>query len=213
MKKQKLYLSAFIACIASGAIFVACSGDSNVIDQNAGNKSVMRVASTSYKEQLMYLEVTDEDVQAEFDLENAIYANQNDKNVDWKYFDSLYNPDLSSSIQVGLAYSILSKKDLISIVYDYPKESGNVEALKKYVVVLTKNKYTGYTLLYSALDALLQAGENTFVKDQSSIIKVYGADDKWHPGVIEGGTEVIGSEVAYKKVVNDYTYLDRIKNL
>lgn len=213
MKKQKLYLSAFIAFIASGAVFVACSGGGNVVSTNIENKSVMRIAPADYQNQLMYLEIKDEDAKAEFDLENAVYANQNNKNVDWKYFDSLYNPDLSSSIQVGLAYSILSKKDLISIVYDNPKQSGNVEALKKYLEVLTKNKYTGYTLLYSALNALSQAGENTFVNDQSSIIKVYGADDTWHPGVIEGGTEVIGSEDAYKKVVNDYAYLDRIKSL
>lgn len=198
--------SVVTALVVGGSVFVTYSAGQNPIDKTGGR-------SSQYMNQFMYLEVTDADAQAQFDMENEIIANQSDATVDWTYFDKLYTTSLSSSVQVELAYSILSKKDLVSLVYDNPNDQTYVSALKKYVNVLTANGYLGYTLIYSALDALKAAKEDTFVASQAAIIKTYGANDTWHTGVIAGGYQTMGTQDAYDKVVSDFTYLEKIGSL
>ncbi|MFP9117830.1 hypothetical protein ACLI08_08585 [Flavobacterium sp. RNTU_13] len=206
MKKNTIKLGMLTLLLAGGFVIVSyASGNLFSVKQGTQSKE--------YKTQLMYLSVDNDDDLGIFDLEYNLIEKQDDANVSWKYFDQLYNNSLRASAKQQLAYIILVKKDLIGMVKDNPQDAEKVAALKKYVHILCKGEYTGFTTLYFALDALKAAGETDFVNQVAAKVYAYGKNEGWHKGVIEGGVETIGSQASYDKVVSDFTFVDKIKSL
>ncbi|MFP9113675.1 hypothetical protein ACLI1A_07015 [Flavobacterium sp. RHBU_3] len=205
MKKNTIKLGVLTALLAGGVIVVSYASGNKLF---SGHKEIQ---AQEYKTQLMYVEVANEDAQAGFDLEHNISGKQDDTKVGWEYFDGLYKPSLSATAKQQLAYAILVKKDLIGAVKNNPDDANNVAALKKYVGVLAETKYTGFTALYYALDALEAAGETEFVHKTAQVVYGYGKNESWHTDVIKGGVSTVGKQDYYNKVVSDFTFVDKIK--
>jgi hypothetical protein len=177
-------------------------------------KSFTDYSKETYKGQLIYLKnYSDSEDGGKMSLENDFDINIADKNISWEFFDKIYNDKLSITDQQHLAYIILSSKDLIGL---YNKDKSNEVLEKKllfYTQLLVNTDYIGYCLLYYSFDALKDKYPEKMMNFKNKVAK-YSVNDEFHKKTLED-KDLEKSEMAvfYKKAKENYSYLEKIKDM
>ena len=137
-----------------------------------------------------------------------------DSNTDWTYFDKIYKDDMSRPEKQYLGYLILNIKDLIGITKQDLSNKKNVEALKKYVSVLTAEDYTGYSILFNALDVLNNT-DSEFVEMHATKIADYAKKDSMSKNLINDKELQDNPEKPdhIDEMIANYGYVSKIEKL
>lgn len=178
--------------------------------QNIVKSETQKSGFFGYRNQLPYYRASSETEAAEEMAKLNYEEKVSDENTDWSYFDQLYDDNLSVYNKQKLAFTILSKKDLIGLVRQNPNDENLKTALKKYVSLLVDTKYFGYCVLFSSLELL--SDDAAFVNEKINTIAGYAALEKFHKNVLDQGNDFPDKEV-FLKIEEDYSYLKRIENL
>lgn len=178
--------------------------------QNVVKTETQKPDCSGYRNQLPYYKAASETEAAEEMAKWNYEEKISEENIGWTYFDGLYNDNLSVYNKQKLAFIILSKKDLIGLVKQNPNDENLKTALKKYVSILVDTKYFGYCVLFSALELL--SDDTIFITETIQEIDRYAALEKFHTNVLDQGNDFPDREV-FLKIKEDYSYLERIKNL
>jgi len=215
MKKNlNPFLIAVVSSITLSAIIFACSDNSNQSYEKHQFDTKSLNASPDYLNQMSFISGGDTQEDMDFILDNHLYEKMEDSNIDWTYFDDLYDSSLQNSLKQELSYLILCKKDLIGLVNNNPDNNTLVNVLKKHVDNLVETEYSGYTALYYALDALKSTGKETvYIQNQAAEIVQYSTNDPFRPDMMDPGP--IGSDVRdiYDKFVDNFDYVSKIATL
>lgn len=212
MRKLNIILSTILLSVC-----FACNNEIKT-EENAQEKSTKKsftdYSKETYKGQLIYLKNPSESEDAgKMSLENDFDINIKDKNVSWEFFDKIYNDKLSITDQQHLAYIILSSKDLIGLY----KKDKNDEVLEKkllfYTQLLVDTDYIGYCLLYYSFDALKDKYPEKIIEFKNKVAK-YSLNDEFHKKTL-ADKDLEKSEMAvfYKKAKENYSYLEKIKDI
>ncbi|MCO6146564.1 hypothetical protein [Flavobacterium sp. NRK1] len=166
----------------------------------------------AYMNQMPLVASTEKDRKKDMSKEPKFFGYQNVSKFGWHHFDKLYNDSLSNPTKQDIGYIILCKKDLIGQVNKQPDNAELVAALKKYVDVLTRTEYMGYTSLYYALQTLKPIDE-AYVKEKSAVILKYAKKDTFHPMMINDKENMNTDKKTYNKCVENFKYISRIATL
>ncbi len=181
--------------------------------EKQATKSIFKVENVDYTGQLPYIE-THEDtdfnqINEKLNI-NDILKNKAD---DWSVLDSKFNEKLTSFESEYLSYLILSKKDLIKD-YKFDNSNNTKDKFMFHLNNLIEHENVGYCLLYNGLMCLKNTNPD-YVKTKAQIIVNYSKDDKFHSEYIND--KMIENdpvmEKYYKKIKDNYSYLDKIKKL
>ncbi|MEY8761119.1 hypothetical protein [Chryseobacterium tongliaoense] len=179
---------------------------SSVLNEN--NSATNRIVGKEYTEQLPYLDAHTDFLT--FSTENDLNHKMNDSKIGWKAISSLYHIDLSTAEKQFLIYIILAKKDLLGIQNDTPTQD-QAALIINYAKELVASKYIGYCLLYNTLVTLNKDSQNSqLVKDLAKQIVTYSGAETFHSDFV---SKPEGRDPYINKVKEDYTYLDKIKDL
>lgn len=212
---KKINLLILVAVLAT---YFSCNIErksETTTQEKTTKKSFTNFSEKNYRGQLVYSKppANDENNINEMGLKYNFGEKIFDSNTTWDYFDKIYNDTLSVTNKQYLSYIILSTKDLIGL---YSKDKNN-EILEKKLIFHTKSlvdsDYIGYCLLYYSFDALKRKYPDMIKAFKNKVIN-YSAGDKWHKEILEN-KELEKSEMSlyYKKVKENYGYLDKIKEL
>ncbi|MGH2664547.1 hypothetical protein [Flavobacterium sp.] len=207
--KKILSGSLLLTLLAIGCIDNKTESEENNL-HNLVKKENLKCDFAGYRNQLPYYKASSETEAAE-EMAKLNYEEKiNDKNTDWTYFDQLYNDSLSVYNKQKLAFTILSKKDLIGLVKQNSSDENLKNALKKYITILVDTKYFGYCVLFSSLELI--SDDTDFIDQKTNAISDYADLEKFHKNVLEQGDDFPDKEV-FLKIEEDYSYLSRIKAL
>lgn len=184
-----------------------------VIQEKNTKKPFTDYSQKSYKGQLSYLKDPGDEDPNELSIKYNFEEKIRDKNTNWEYFDKIYSDDLSITNKQHLAYIILSTKDLIGI-YNAEKSNQIIEKrLIFYTKVLVDSDYIGYCLLYYSFDALKQKYPDLVDEFKNKVVNYSIRDDFHEKTINDKGLEKSEMALFYKKVKENYSYLEKIKNL
>lgn len=208
-----------IAFCSIAILLIACNQekleDNNTLNIEVAKKNTeynIATKNTKYSSQPYITIENGEQGITELEIQNNFITHIPDTKTDWTYFDKLYSENLNKAEKQYLGYIILNDKDLIGLAKQDTKNKTNVEALKKYVEILVTQKYSGYTVLYYALDVLKDV-DSEFVKANASKIKEYAKNDTFSLDTIKD-TELRNNpdKPSYvDKMVANYSYVEKIE--
>ena len=182
---------------------------SNIVKKDASHRTFQNSGYNDYRGQLLYLTGEGEDLTA-FEAENDFDTKINDATVSWVYFDNLYNTNRSKIVQQDIAFHVLATKDLVGLSNQDPRNTLYLDAIKKYIDVLTASQYIGYSVLYESLNTL-KTSSPAYVKDKASEIVAYAAADTFHDELINGEYGTDSKYIA--KAREDFANLKNISAL
>ncbi|MEL1246118.1 hypothetical protein AAEO56_17725 [Flavobacterium sp. DGU11] len=177
------------------------SEDSNDVD--ARFSQLRTNYAKLYIDEPPYAADTDALTGPEADLEYSLDDSLMHSDAPWTYYDSKYSDTLHYGIQQHIAWIILSQKDLIGLAGSNPSNATYQAVLKKYIDNLVKNKYSGYCLLYSALEKVT---DTAYQKEKAKAILAYGKNDTLFTGSKEDFPEGV-----QEGLQTTYSFLKQLK--
>lgn len=166
----------------------------------------------AYMNQMSLVMSTEEDRKSDASENFKYIKYADDSKIDWTYFDKQYNEGLSNPKKQDMAYIILCKKDLIGQVNKHPDDAALVAGLKKYVDVMIKTEYIGYTALYYALQTLKPIDE-AYAKERAATILKYAKNDTFHTDYINDKENMEVEKKTFDKFVANFKYVGKIASL
>lgn len=211
--KRPLFVATIIAIACN--LNTGCSKKETLKETqefHISEKSLFPEEKQAYMSQISFVTSTEADRKIDSAIDVKLLEKADDPTVDWTYFDKVFNDGLSNPKKQDIGYAILCKKDLIGQVNKNPENTELVAALKKYVDILVKTEYIGYTSLYFALQTL-KSIDQAFAKEKAVAILKYAKKDTVHTDIINHKENMDIDKVTYDKYLENFKYVSRIATL